>query len=334
MKFSIIVPVYNVEKYLVQCIESLLTQDYSDYEIILIDDLSLDSSSKIIDTYARKFEKIVAIHNEVNLGYPELVFLKGAEIASGDYLCLVNADDYVTPTFLSNYANNSQNGNIDIVLSAISKTYVVGDSVTVIPPKTVITDSKEMAEQAKSVVCFIEKPETLFYWCVSAVKKSIIQKIVFGSFPRRLVGGDVLLIAMYALNASSLVYDGVSCDYFWRQRVSALSKSGFKQRKESMTPLSYASELFHKYGYDYDLDFFVNLSPLCVLYRDTSVNTFRTMPYVKNKILHSRYPIVNKVIAFMISVFGLNFVSVIMQFILKIHNFFAVLFPNKRIMFE
>lgn len=95
MKFSILVPVYNVEKYLEQCVESLINQTYTgDYEIILVDDGSTDSSGKICDGYAENHpDKVRVIHKE-NQG---LVSARqvGIENAIGEYSLFVDSDDFV-----------------------------------------------------------------------------------------------------------------------------------------------------------------------------------------------------------------------------------------------
>lgn len=84
MKFSIVVPIYNVEKYLKQCIESIVNQSYKDIEIILVDDGSTDSSSAICDEYAEKDGRITVIH-KANGG---LVSARkaGNELVTGDYV--------------------------------------------------------------------------------------------------------------------------------------------------------------------------------------------------------------------------------------------------------
>ncbi|MGN0660845.1 MAG: glycosyltransferase [Oscillospiraceae bacterium] len=90
---SIVVPVYNAEKYLSRCIESILNQRYKNFELILIDDGSTDSSGKICDEYALKDERIVVIHN-VNKGVSE-ARNTGIANASGKYLAFVDSDDFV-----------------------------------------------------------------------------------------------------------------------------------------------------------------------------------------------------------------------------------------------
>ena len=90
MKFSVIVPIYNVEKYLGECIESLINQTFKNIEIILIDDGSPDNSPKICDEYAEKDNRIKVIHKE-NGGVTSARKV-GANAATGDYIVCVDAD--------------------------------------------------------------------------------------------------------------------------------------------------------------------------------------------------------------------------------------------------
>ena len=92
-KVSVIVPVYNVEKYLPQCIESLIKQTLKDIEIILIDDGSKDSSGKICDQYAEKDQRIRVIHKK-NAGV-SAARNDGIETAKGEYIIFVDSDDFV-----------------------------------------------------------------------------------------------------------------------------------------------------------------------------------------------------------------------------------------------
>ena len=91
---SIIVPVYNVEKYLERCVGSLINQTYQNIEIILVDDCSTDSSGELCDTLSKKDDRIKVVHKPVNegLGYTRNT---GIENARGDYLMLVDSDDYI-----------------------------------------------------------------------------------------------------------------------------------------------------------------------------------------------------------------------------------------------
>ena len=91
---SVIVPVYNVEKYIRKCIDSILSNTYKNLEIIIVDDGSVDSSSIICDEYKKKDERIVVIHKE-NGGLSD-ARNKGIEISNGKYLMFIDSDDYIS----------------------------------------------------------------------------------------------------------------------------------------------------------------------------------------------------------------------------------------------
>lgn len=95
---SIIVPVYNVEEYLEQCVESLINQTYSDLEIILVNDGSTDNSPAICNKYAKKDDRIKVIHKQ-NGGLSD-ARNTGLNKAQGAYIAFVDSDDWVKPTML------------------------------------------------------------------------------------------------------------------------------------------------------------------------------------------------------------------------------------------
>lgn len=96
MLFSIIVPIYNVEKYLERCVTSLINQTYKDIEIILVDDESLDKCPEMCDVYAKKDNRIRVIHKK-NGGLSD-ARNAGLKIATGEYVIFVDSDDYVELT--------------------------------------------------------------------------------------------------------------------------------------------------------------------------------------------------------------------------------------------
>ncbi|HRN45787.1 MAG TPA: glycosyltransferase family 2 protein, partial [Flavobacterium sp.] len=91
-KVSIIIPIYNVEKYLEECIDSAINQTYSNLEIILVDDKSPDSSGKISDKYAKKDDRIKVIHKRNNGGL-SAARNTGIKYSTGDLLMFVDSDD-------------------------------------------------------------------------------------------------------------------------------------------------------------------------------------------------------------------------------------------------
>ena len=98
---SIIVPVYNVEKYLYRCIDSILAQTYTDFELLLIDDGSKDKSGLICDEYAKKDSRIKVFHKE-NGGVSTARNI-GLQYAQGEWLAFIDADDYVHFNFLASF---------------------------------------------------------------------------------------------------------------------------------------------------------------------------------------------------------------------------------------
>lgn len=112
-KISIIIPVYNVVKYLTECVESVVTQEYDDYEIILVDDGSTDGSDKMCDELAEKYSKIQVIHKE-NGG---LISARKAGIlkAAGEYVLYIDSDDYIDKDLLKSIAEKINIYNPDVI---------------------------------------------------------------------------------------------------------------------------------------------------------------------------------------------------------------------------
>lgn len=111
---SVVIPVYNVEKYLPQCIESVMNQTYKKLEIILIDDGSPDNCGKICDDYAQKDKRIKIIHKE-NEGV-SAARNNGIDIATGKYICFVDSDDYLVETYVEKLYKAISENNADIAV--------------------------------------------------------------------------------------------------------------------------------------------------------------------------------------------------------------------------
>ena len=109
---SIIVPVYQVETYLRQCIDSILAQTFTDFELILVDDGSKDKSGEICEEYAGKDGRVRVIHKE-NGGLSD-ARNAGLEQAAGEYFMFVDSDDYIAPTMIERLYNSIQSESADI----------------------------------------------------------------------------------------------------------------------------------------------------------------------------------------------------------------------------
>ena len=111
---SVIVPVYNVEKYFEECMESLLGQTYDDFEIIVINDGSTDGSGILCDKWAEKDRRVRVFHQE-NKGL-SIVRNKGLELARGEYIAWVDSDDYVDKFYLEKMMNAYKSTEADMVM--------------------------------------------------------------------------------------------------------------------------------------------------------------------------------------------------------------------------
>jgi len=112
---SIIVPVYKVEQYLHRCIDSILAQTYSDFELILVDDGSPDNSGKICDEYMKKDIRVKVIH-KINNGVSS-ARNAAIDICEGEYISFVDSDDFIDTDMLENMYNCAVSNSVDIVMS-------------------------------------------------------------------------------------------------------------------------------------------------------------------------------------------------------------------------
>lgn len=120
-KVSVIVPIYKVEKYLTQCIESILNQTLKDIEVILVDEGDMDACRFIIDHYEKVDERVKAIH-EKSGGYAPSVN-KGLDAASGEYISIIESDDFIKPDMLESMYNKAKEFDADVVKTPYMEYY-------------------------------------------------------------------------------------------------------------------------------------------------------------------------------------------------------------------
>ena len=114
VKVTVIIPVYNTEKYLAECIESAINQSLRDIEIILVDDASPDNAGKICDEYAAKDSRIKVIHQE-NQGV-SAARNNGLEHANGEYVYFLDSDDMIEESFLEKAYNVAKANDSDLTV--------------------------------------------------------------------------------------------------------------------------------------------------------------------------------------------------------------------------
>lgn len=123
-KVSVIVPVYNVERYINKCVKSVLNQTYTNIEVLLIDDGATDLSGKICDTFGQNDDRVIVIH-QTNSG-AAAAKNKGLSLATGEYIAFVDSDDWVEPNWLEKTVGILQSTKADIVEYNYYKEFVDG----------------------------------------------------------------------------------------------------------------------------------------------------------------------------------------------------------------
>lgn len=207
---SVIVPVYNVEKYLHKCINSILNQTYKNLEIILIDDGSTDNSGKICDEYALKDNRIKVIHKE-NGGLSS-ARNAGLDICSGDYIGFVDSDDYIAEDMYEYLYVNLIKNNADVAMC----NYWIENNLN-----TEIADSsleKFILNNKSNILKFHLEHGMFFPVWNKIFKKEIIKNI---KFPIGLNAEDVFILIDWINNCNKIVF-GNDCKYFYLKRETSL----------------------------------------------------------------------------------------------------------------
>lgn len=122
LKVSVVVPVYNVEKYLSKCLDSLVKQTLKEIEIILVNDGSTDGSQKIIDEYTNKYPKIVRSYQKINGGLSDARNF-GIQFCKGEYIGFVDSDDYVNVEMFEKMYKLAHENSFSIVACDYYKVY-------------------------------------------------------------------------------------------------------------------------------------------------------------------------------------------------------------------
>lgn len=148
---SVIIPVYNVENYLRECLNSVIDQSYSNMEILLIDDGSTDNSGKVCDEYAQKDKRIKVIHKE-NGGVSSARNL-GLDIAQGEYIAFIDSDDRVHETYIEKLYKKIRAEKADVCLCHFSQ--LINEKLKKI--KEPLPNSINIDLKKKETISFFEK---------------------------------------------------------------------------------------------------------------------------------------------------------------------------------
>ena len=177
---SVIVPVYNVEKYLNRCIDSILNQTFKQIEIILVDDGSTDNSPTICDEYCDRYENIKVIHKENNR--VAAARNDGIKIATGKYIALVDSDDWIEHNMLEEMYRKAEEFNTDITMCDFGKVGVESEYTVSQPIREGYYDRSMIeTELFPCLIMFenIELPPTISNWTCLFRHEFLIENNLF-----------------------------------------------------------------------------------------------------------------------------------------------------------
>lgn len=271
---SIIVPIYNVDKYLEECIESLKNQTYKNLEIILINDGSIDNSEQICRYVAEKDNRIIFI-NKKNGGAASAKN-EGLKVAKGDYITFVDSDDFIEPDMIEYMVNTIKKYDSDIVQCSFTNLYKNTEKFkqdTIVEQKISSKDFLEL---------FLTKWDSSLFWN-KLFKREVIKNVFFKE--GRCID-DEFFTYKCVLNSKSIVTSN-KIVYNYRMRKSGVMKSESSQKqilKDRVDYLYERYELVRKIYKDLDKDF---LEHLLTYYLIISKNYYvdeKLLDYMKNNL--------------------------------------------------
>ena len=240
-EISIIVPVYNVEKYLENCIESILNQTFKDFELILVDDGSTDNSGKICDIYEKKDYRIKVIHK--NNGGLSSARNIGLDIASGKYIGFVDGDDNIHPKMYEILYNLIKKYKSDISCCNYKKIYdVFKDEYENVSLLEVIEMSN--IEAIKNLYDK-EIGVKLVIACNKLYRKNLFDNI---RYKVGRVHEDEFMAHRILYNSKKITYVDNELYYYLQREGSIMSKKSYKRKVDTLLSKSDRMRFCNKVG--------------------------------------------------------------------------------------
>lgn len=217
-EISIIVPVYNVETYLRKCIDSILTQTFTDFELILVDDGSPDRCGEICEEYANRDSRVVVIHKE-NGGLSS-ARNAGLDAARGEYIGFVDSDDYIKEDMYATLYNHLVSNNADISICGISHCF---NNQTAPSNKQFFDKLTDSISALKLIL----EGESI---SVNAVNK-LYKRSIFDNlrYPLGKTSEDAYVIVEVMLKAS-IVHIDTSPKYYYVHRENSITTREFSEK--------------------------------------------------------------------------------------------------------
>lgn len=222
-KVSVVIPVYNVELYLRQCLDSVINQTLKDIEIICIDDASTDNSLKILKEYATKDSRIKIFHNQQNFGAPGKVKNLGISLAKGEYIGFVDADDYVDADYFKTLYFAAIKNNADLALALNIIKFTTDEQIKY----TYFCKNTDVLNSIKDRIPLIKKSGTN---CLKLFRKDFLSINKLSCWPEYCIAEDNYLSILAMLFANKIAI-GKGIAYHYRKGIASIT-SGKRTNKD------------------------------------------------------------------------------------------------------
>ncbi len=235
--FSVVIPVYNVEKYLEECVNSILSQSYGYFEIILVDDGSKDKSPEICDRFSEIDNRVMVIH-KTNGGLSDARNV-GTARAKGNYIIYVDSDDYISDPFFLQKLNEKAATDVDIICYKFKKYFE--DTREIVE----CTFSCPNIEKKNSIADKINEMVRMDAFYCSAWSKAIRLDIIKNNdiqFEKGLLGEDQEWYYHILLNARTITYIDEAV-LVYRQRANSITSSW---KMKNLTDCIYVVDKWYK----------------------------------------------------------------------------------------
>lgn len=235
-KISVIIPVYNVEKYIKRCLDSLLRQTFKDFEVVVVNDATPDQSMMIVEDFSKKREQVTIVEHEKNMG---LMWTRrtGYQAAKGDYFVFLDSDDWLPDNALEIFQKEIIKTNADIVCGAYT---IMNDE----GPVNIKQNQLNYGNTSEAVCKSMLKNE--FSHCIwgKIFNADLFRLYKYDTFKNFTNGEDGLLFYQLLQNAKQIVSLPESVYFYYRNLMSSTNVKLSNQAIESIMILnSYRTRL-------------------------------------------------------------------------------------------
>ena len=216
-KVSIIVPVYKAEAYLCRCVDSILAQSFTDFELLLIDDAGPDRSGELCDQFAAKDKRIRVIHKEKNEG-ASAARNTGLDLATGEYIMFCDSDDAVSPHWISHLLQWASPKTLVVCSSCHSPEELGREKIFPFPAQAPLSSDSYYTFQRSGIAGFLWN--AIYYRdTIEANKLRFRTKHAQGDYNE-----DLIFNLQYVSYVDHIVYTGYA-DYLYEVHEGSLSRS-------------------------------------------------------------------------------------------------------------